>query len=1473
MADPILITIFGKAFPALAKQLAAQIVGRVFKSILDNAAKKRRITNAVTEAIEHWLVALLRNFQALGFEEEEIRNFFPEYQRALSVFLTDEKVAEELLKPFMASGSRVVLNDEMLLERWHALELPKLPEDFNAASVTRGYLRRLEKARIVTSELRELYQAQLAKTQTDTLNDIRGVWPDFDLDQYAKQMKRLYRVLDLSALTPPERDDLEDARITLRDVFVPQLVKEHIPPRELPKEYWIKAAGTEKIKPGSLPPGLRPEELERVRRSWEEVEAEPIEEVLGRQSNKRLVLLGDPGSGKSTLARYLLLQVLDPRRDKDGTVPLWLNNLTNHLPLLVELRTYLGETEEGNCTNFLEYFHYLGTCQGYALNLTSLTEELKSRPSLVIFDGLDEIFDRRQRDKIIREIIGFAADYPPARMLITSRIIGYEGKRFQAADFRHYTLQDLSEDQIRSFAQGWFDIAYRNHPEEAIFRRDRINRALDNSPSIRHLAGNPLLLTMIAIIAKHQELPRERAKLYDHAVKVLCHHWDATGHKIAEEDTPADFMNEDDKLELLRRIARSMQTTTQGLAGNVILGDQLLHEIEAYLKARWRRDPVECTKIGRAMIHQLRERNFILCLYGPGVYGFVHRTILEYLFATEIVRRFEKKRSLSLDDLKKDIFAAHLRDPTWHEILRLICALVHHDIAGDLIRTILPNPRVSFVNTSSLILSIQCLAEVKNLNAIPAVCQSVLESLLTWFEYKPTSFLRAEFEKEFFFLQSAVPAIEAIGEEWPKSQALLEWVQAPNKKIDTTTGAQAFARTVSALLGNSRELKETLLTLIDLRHNAQVLYLAFTTLAHCFTKDSDVKSLLLEITTSEQSKHARHGAVHVLSQYYSDDPDIKDLFALVAQNDRDGGLRREALRALGQHHSDDPATKALLVKAAENDRKREVRRGALEILSQHFPRDPETKALLVRATQDDPDEWGRLSALRALGQTYTDDPETMALLVKAARVDLNEWVRRATLEALARHYTDDPETKALLVTAAQNDWDEGVRRAAMETLGQHYTNDPAIKAMLVTAAQDESAGWGRRRIVAALAAHYSDDPEIKALLVTMAQDDREEEVRHGALSSLARHYTDDPDTKGLLVTSLENDRNGEVRHIALGALAQHYTDDPETNALLVTAAQDDPDGEVRLGALDALGQHYTDDPETNALLVTAAQDDPDTEVRRGALKALSQYYTDDPNTKALLVAAAQDNPDVGVRRQALADLGQYYADDPEVKVLLVTAAQNDREGGVRLMALIALGQHYTDDPKTKTLLVTAVEDDRQARVRREAVMALAEHYTDDPETKGLLVTALENDRNGEVRHGAVTALAEHYTDDPGTRALLATAAQDDRKGEVRLGALEALGQHFTDNPETKPLLVKAANEDRSTSVRIGAMSTLATYYYSGLERKLLTRDLDGYAPGIDPKDAIDQNRVVEVANKYRLSPEFIRECYESLAQEFSLRLV
>ena len=49
--------------------------------------------------------------------------------------------------------------------------------------------------------------------------------------------------------------------------------------------------------------------------------------------------------------------------------------------------------------------------------------------------------------------------------------------------------------------------------------------------------------------------------------------------------------------------------------------------------------------IATAMLRQFRERNFILSLFGGGVYGFVHRAFLEYFCA---------------DDLRRGVSSMHL---------------------------------------------------------------------------------------------------------------------------------------------------------------------------------------------------------------------------------------------------------------------------------------------------------------------------------------------------------------------------------------------------------------------------------------------------------------------------------------------------------------------------------------------------------------------------------------------------------------------------------------------------------------------------------------------------------------------------------------------------------------------------------------------------------------------------------------------
>ena len=51
------------------------------------------------------------------------------------------------------------------------------------------------------------------------------------------------------------------------------------------------------------------------------------------------------------------------------------------------------------------------------------------------------------------------------------------------------------------------------------------------------------------------------------------------------------------------------------------------------------------------MLEQFRDRNFILSRFGPGLFGFVHRALLEYCCADEIVYRLNVAQDPYLDEL------------------------------------------------------------------------------------------------------------------------------------------------------------------------------------------------------------------------------------------------------------------------------------------------------------------------------------------------------------------------------------------------------------------------------------------------------------------------------------------------------------------------------------------------------------------------------------------------------------------------------------------------------------------------------------------------------------------------------------------------------------------------------------------------------------------------------------------------------
>ena len=111
-----------------------------------------------------------------------------------------------------------------------------------------------------------------------------------------------------------------------------------------------------------------------------------------------------------------------------------------------------------------------------------------------------------------------------------------------------------------------------------------------------------------------------------------------------------------DKQAILRQVAYFMQATDQGLAGNLIRGDDLERILTSYLKSI---EVSQARTVARLLIEQLRSRNFILCFLGADSYAFVHRTFLEYFCACEFVERFGKRGlegGLTLEELKTEVF-------------------------------------------------------------------------------------------------------------------------------------------------------------------------------------------------------------------------------------------------------------------------------------------------------------------------------------------------------------------------------------------------------------------------------------------------------------------------------------------------------------------------------------------------------------------------------------------------------------------------------------------------------------------------------------------------------------------------------------------------------------------------------------------------------------------------------------------------
>jgi 3-methyladenine DNA glycosylase AlkC len=960
---------------------------------------------AVGSALKEFLEIAIEELEDKGLSGAEIRDRY--YDLALVEFVKDEAV-----KPFLGQAFEQdcrVVDWGALAGIWGRSQLrgkafPVMPNEFDWAEVGKAYLKKVRKIVRDTPELRSLLEIALAEQQTESLKALAGVNPGFDVAKYRQSLQCSYGALKLHTLDSTDRAD----PMKLWNMFIEQTVREALPPLryEIPLDVKRQLQAE-----GGLERDLSPEDLAHYRQEYFQ---QPVCKVLVALADApKAMILGDPGAGKSTLLQYLALQ--------------WVEGAASALPLLIELREYALAGVNG----FLEFFHR-GRGADWQFDAVRLDEYLRSQPTVVMFDGLDEVFDRSTQGTIVDEIVRFGQTYPLAQVLVTSRIIGYNPERLQQAEFKQFTIQPLDQKDRHEFIDRWYDLALGSDPDKARLVT-RLKDAIANSKAIQNLADNPLLLTMMAILNRRQELPRDRADLYDQASRVLLYHWDVDHKRL---QLPMDAIGRREKQEMLRLIAYAMQTSEEGLKGNLIGADRLTRILTDYLRDQGFEAPREKAN---GLIEQLRHRNWILCDRGADTYGFVHRTFLEYFCAMEIVHRFEKTRTMTFEQLRDEVFGGHWQDETWHEVLKLICGAIDPEFASQLIKNLVNLERTdarknwfSVKEVGNLILALDCLEEVKNRSTSADISEAILAAV--------------------------------------KQKVEDPLINSGNLQ-DTKKLAETFGRVLrgdSTILCWLKDCLEGVYT-----EEVHTHYFASCALVKGWKQDPNILSILMNcVQQGHVSQSARTAALAIVEDWKSH-PDVLPFLKHLAQESLNSRTRGAALLALSQAYREDSHI-LLLLKAAQEDKEYYVRGVAIESLAQSYKTDSET-ILILRKSQKDEHQYVRGIATRELGEYCGEHPDILSLIVTTALIDQDWRVRGIAAELIIKHRQEISEAFKILRQIAMEDpyerkaeFESNPRLLTSQALLRYYPTHPKTLELLHDRAlndpDDQLRTWAQEQL-------------------------------------------------------------------------------------------------------------------------------------------------------------------------------------------------------------------------------------------------------------------------------------------------------------------------------------------------------------------------------------------------------------------------
>jgi HEAT repeat protein/energy-coupling factor transporter ATP-binding protein EcfA2 len=931
--------------------------------------------------------------------------------------------------------------------------------------------------------------------------------------QYLIQLKMRLEQLTLQGIRTPRRE--EENTCGLLNIFVVPTLEEDISSRE---DY---TKSLEAILLNKLDRQSELIEEQRLRAQLKKGnESRPLslQQMLLQDAFKKVVILGDPGSGKTTLLNYLALIA------SEETSQLVLLKSKELLPIFIRIRDY--EKHENNILKYL-YGEFKDNFQIANIPNGILEYWLSNGEILLLIDGLDEVASETKRNRVVEKIHSFLEQFPSNNVVISSRPAGYRRNYFRVEKFPHLILQPFNENQIDEYVDKWYKTREPDFRRRSDFQNS-LKRTIREGARIKQLASNPLLLTIITLVYRHEaHLPKKRYKLYEKAVETLLINWDTS--KELDQHKSLEYIKYDDMLRLMQQLAYWIHT--QGgvgeEGGTLVDKDELIITLGSFIKEMKRIELYQAREEAERFLDYVRSRSGLMNEQGNNCYAFVHKTFQEYLTAEEILYRQEDEDfSIVLEHIKN-----HLHDPHWQEVLLLLVAQLKPKRVKKAFDAILncDTPYEKWLHRNLFFVG-DCLAENVLLEASS---DEFIESLLEQF---------INFEVEY------------------KSILRNRAFQALSNLVDTDYQQRGWR------LIKPRSCEIDLIRIERYRYSLDDKNLAIENIQKIFTDQDRNERVLVH-------------AVEALSQFGQTSPEIVLPVLIDALKDQNETVRAHAAIALGQFGQTSPEIAIPVLIDALKDQNETIRLHAAMALGQFGQASPEIVLPVLIDALKDQSESVRVHAAIALGQFGQTSLEIVLPILIDALKDQNESVRVHAAMALGQFEQASPEIVLPILIDALKDQNESVRVHAVIALGQFEQASPEIVLpVLIDTIKDQSE-LVRVRAAMALGQFGQTSPKIVIPILIDALKDQSESVRvHAAIALGQFGQTSLEIVLPILIDALK-DQNESVRVRAAMALGQFGQASPEIVMPALIDALKDQSESVRVHAAIALGQFGQTSPE------------------------------------------------------------------------------------------------------------------------------------------------------------------------------------------------------------------------------------------------------------------------------------------------------